>query len=327
MSNYRGPYFVVREEASRRLQKQSSLPVYPVTPTTPATVQAFAAVKAHIRHQKRYERRTLEIDSYPATPEILIQSGYPGSGGVKAFRSGFRFQLQTLGYPDEYPETSAPAAPLVPAFSKVEALVPKPTAQYLQTTGGAGVFKLTDPAYYTGWYPGGFAAQKAHKIWFDRKHLKTPPPVTSPASPGPAAVVPPSYFSPKQHQRHEKRSLLKLPTHADFERTPAWVVAFTPVPTIKRRETARILRFPERLDTHPTTAIAAAVPPSYFAPTIHRRHGKAKIVRLKWLSPQPVAVTESPFFVAITADQRGIAFKGETGHTQIFMDNRKIQIK
>ena len=262
MSKYRDPPFVVFEEQSRRLQK---LPE--------------------------------QLADLPATPAADIISGYPGSGRVQAFRTTFKFTLQTVDYPDEYPVASAPAAIPYAAYQHVDAVIPRPAAQYLQPTR-LSTFKKTDPAYYEGWYPGGFAAEKAHRVWFDRKHLTLPHP-EDPSLTSITTADPPAYFSPKQHSRHEKRTHVRLPDLDTYTRTIQSPAAYAPVETIRRRETARILRFPERLLETPTTATTAAVPPSFFAPVSYRRHGKTNIVLLPKFPDRKISVFSSPIREAI----------------------------
>ena len=327
MSKYRDDPYVIRIEESRKLQPSGALVVHPETPKTAATPQAFAAVKTHIRHPKRYERRVLEIDSYPVTPEPTA-GDYPGSGAVRSFRTSFKFSLQQLPYPDEYPVASPPAAEPFGAYNVTTVRKWPEVAQYLQTTSAATVFKKTDPAIRTGWYPAGQAAEKAHKVWFDRKRIGPLVVVETPATPK-AAAVPPSYFPPKQHVRRGKLKLLKLPQLDQFTETPAVnPEAYAPVLLIRRKPKARILRFPERLDAHPTTATTAAVPPSYFAPTTHRRHGKAQIIYLPDLFERPeTIVTAKATRIRLSFDHRNIELKGETGQTSIFMDTSRINIK
>jgi len=216
----------------------------------------------------------------PATPASQASSGYER---VSANRTSFR--RVHLSSPDPIGSYSPAAGPAAQPFAAYDTSARRQqehrwseTAAHLQLTR-LGVYSKTDPAYYTGWYPSGFAAEKAHRIWFERKHLELSAPVTSPLT-STTAAAPPSYFAPKQHQRHEQRKVVRLPILLERPRTIQTPSAYAPITTIRRRDTARILRFPTQLDTHPATPKTAAVPPSYFAPPMHRRHGRSNIVLL-----------------------------------------------
>lgn len=277
-------------------------PEHSVWTATPASTKKGPGriPQLHIRTfpSRRFQRLPEQLADTGSPTAPRADGEHPGSGLVKAFRSAFRFTLQTVDYPDEYPLATPPAAEPHAAYQRVDALIPRPTAQYLQPTRLSS-FRKTDPAYYTGWYPAGYAAEKAHKVWFERKHLRLPHP-EDPSVTSTSAAEPPAYFLPKQHERHEKRKHVELPELDIYTRTIQSPAAYAPVDTIRRRDTARILRFPERLDERPQTPAVAEQPPtSFLAPVTHRRHGKTNIVLLPEFPDRKISIFPTPIKQAV----------------------------
>lgn len=273
----------VRLFSSRRHLRTAELNERPATPPPQARASPRAGAPWIIRTEPSRKLQTLAWPPHtPATPEAQVFAGYwPGSGRVVAHRTSFSRRHLQAPHPPEYPETSPPAGEPFSAFdnSSWHAQAKKwfEVASYLQSVH-LGVYKETPASLYTGTYPAGFAAQKAHRVWFDRKHLTVPHPEDASVTPTTEAVIP-AFFAPKQHSRHEKRTIQHLPRLDTFELTIQSAAAYAPVKTIKRRDTARILRLVPQLDERPQTPPVAEQPPTAFlAPITFRRHGRFAIV-------------------------------------------------
>jgi len=271
---------LVRWLSSRKNLRVPDLPSAPETPGR--TVFGSPRLSGQFVVREHESRRHLTLpwaEHTPVTPTNLF--GYhPGSARVTANWSSFaRVHLSAPDPVGSYSPAAGPAAqPFGAWHSTLQTQKWPEVAAYLQQTT-LGVYKETPDSFYTGDYPSSFAAEKAHKVWFERKHLRTELLPDAPVTATTEAVIP-AYFAPKQHTRHEKRNIVYLPRLDQYTRTVQSPAAYAPVTTIKRRDTARILLFPERLEETPETAKSAAVPPSYFAPPMHRRHGRSNIVLL-----------------------------------------------
>ena len=295
------PAFTVYVEESRKQQKLIHVPFTPASTIFEATRPSGYFNTTETQKDKRKAQPVVSLPDTPATPSQETISGYPGSAGVKAFRSAFKLTLQSAAYPDVYPTTAPPATQPYASY----AVIPKAhkwfeIAAYLQLTNSLTVFKKTDPAYYAGWFPAPFKAELTHKhlkhgsskAWFRRRHLRLVDPIGARLQPSVTAAVT-SWQLPKQHVRHGKSRIQELPRLHTFPRIEPANEATIPPETLRRRETARILQFPLEINVYPPKPAPPA--PSFAAIVINlasRRKAlrrklqrKPQLDELPWLPP------------------------------------------
>ena len=191
-----------------------TLTTYPATigVVSPGTVTGPPDAPFVLREQRsRQQKLAIPSPSYPETPPLEERIGYhPGSAGVETLRSSFTRQLQETPHPASYPVAAPPAAqPFAALMPARETRAWQPIAAHLQQVH-LGVFTETPQSYYTGDYPSAFQALTANRTSFKRRHLTALMPEDFDVQPTTAAV-PPAYFEPKQHRRHEQRKIVRLP--------------------------------------------------------------------------------------------------------------------
>jgi len=286
------PAFTVYVQESRKLQKLSHVPYTPATTIFEATIPSgfFNYRKRWKAHRKI--QQVINLPDTPATPAPELVSGYPGSAGVKAFRSAFKLTLQSAAYPDAYPQT--PAGSIEPFAGY--AIIPKAhkwleIAAYLQLTNSLTVYKKTDPNYYSGWALAFASTVKANRTSFERRHLRLVDAIDAKTPPAITELVP-SWQLPKQHNRRGKVHLQELPRLHTFPRLEPANEATVPPETIRRRETARILQFPAELNTYPEKP--APPSPDFIAAVINLALRRKAAKRKRVIQPEPTEPLWSP---------------------------------
>jgi hypothetical protein len=198
--------------------------------------------------KRERSRRRLRLPHPESTPQTLAEAYYPASVPPPTHRIAFKVRRQELAYPDFYPESPAPPEPEYAAiFGRPDPIQWKERGQFLQQVR-LSVYR-NDPFYVTGWYPAPYGPLTVNRTRFTRKLQLVERPLFTLEAPTTTEPVT-SWQLPIQHRRHEKRSLKQLLPLDSYPRIPS-TLTYRPAPVaIRRRETARVLKLPERLDTY-----------------------------------------------------------------------------
>ena len=287
-----------RSQFERRLQPTLDPHVYPPTPPGffEGFFPGPFRVKRIPSTYHREAQVPLELNERPPTPAGFFDGFWPGSAGVKAFRISFERTLQALPELDEFkpPPISAedyPALTPVPKFSWS-------AKRHLQATLNPHVYPPTPAGFFAGFYPAPFRVNsfkytfertlqtveldeypptpagffegffpapfriKRIPSTYHRKALRVLDPHVYP--PTPAGFFAGFYPGSKRvvsHKTRFDRTQQAIPQLDEYPATPVEpdMPAFTPVPTIRRRDTKRTLLQPLALNERPATP-AALVP-------------------------------------------------------------------
>ncbi len=236
------------------------LPNPHVYPRTPVPFTAYTPVLKSILSKFERELQKLpQLDEFPPTPAGFFDGFYPGSARVEAFTWTFERKVQTLEL-NEYPQTPV-AADDYPALTPVITANRSQFERQLQPTLNPHVYPETPPGFFEGFFPAPIRLKRIPSAYHRKAQVPldlferppTPPGFFDGFYPGSARV--------NANRTAFDRELQTLPQLDQFTPTPLPAddfAAYTPVPTIRRRDTKRTLQTLGNPHVYPPT------PPGFF---------------------------------------------------------------
>jgi len=243
--------FVVREIASRRLQRITPIPWAEPAPVAAVPYTAYLGVKQLRRSDSKRKRLDVELNSYPDTPTGYYSGFYPGSDLSRSNKVTRKVTRQDLPELDQFTESQAGyLSGYFPGSELQKANRTRFKREHLKNQE-LNTYPDTPTGYYEGYYPGS-SLSKSNKILFKRDHLTNLELDSYPATPVPDQPLP-AFIEPKTNRRHQKQYLRK---NLELNERPQPVISDAVIPAfystreiVRRRRKVKLLTVQDTLFT------------------------------------------------------------------------------